>query len=90
MSEQITALVKDVAAFREMLLRDRHESILRDDAILRRISTHDERMDLHVELLHKTIAAVAESADIVTRLGQRIDGLGQRIDSAAAFHPDPA
>jgi hypothetical protein len=80
MDEQMTALAKEVHDLRDLQLRDRHESIMRDDAIFRRMSIHDERMDFHAEMLQKTIAAVGESADIVTRLGQKIDMLVVRMD----------
>jgi hypothetical protein len=84
MDEQITALVKEVQELRERQLQDRHEAILRDDAIFRRISIHDERMDVLAETLKKTITAVGECADIVTRLGQRVDTLVSRMDIMVA------
>jgi DNA repair ATPase RecN len=80
MDEQMTALAKEVQDLRDRQLRDRHESIMRDDAIFRRMSIHDERMDFHAEMLQKTIAAVGECADTVTRLGQKIDLLVVRLD----------
>jgi hypothetical protein len=81
MDEQITALVKEVQELRERQLQDRHEAILRDDAIFRRMSFHEERMDVFAEALKKTITAVGEFADIVTRLGQRVDTLVSRMDT---------
>ncbi len=63
MDEQLAALAKDVQDLRDRQLRDRHESILCDDAIFRRMSIHDERMDFLTEMLQKTIAAVGQSAD---------------------------
>jgi hypothetical protein len=80
MDEHMTALAKDVRDLRERQLRDRHESLMRDDATFRRMSIHDERMDFHAEMLQKTIAAVGDSADIVTRLGQKIEALIVRMD----------
>ena len=81
MDEQITALVKEVQELRERQLQDRHEAILRDDAIFRRISIHDERMDVLAETLKKTITAVGDCADTITRAGQRIDALVVRMDT---------
>jgi hypothetical protein len=75
MDEQLTALAKEVQEPRDRQLQDRHEAIMRDDAILRRIGIHDERMDVHAETLKKMIAAVGQCADTITRVGQRIDAL---------------
>jgi len=80
MDEQLAALAKDVRELRERQLQDRHESILRDDALFRRINIHDERMDLHAEYLKQTIAAVGQAADTITKLGLRIDELVARMD----------
>jgi len=80
MDEQLTALAKAVHDLRDRQLQDRHEAMMRDDAIFRRMSIHEERMDFHSEALKKTIAAVGECADTITRLGQRIDALVTRMD----------
>jgi hypothetical protein len=80
MDEQLTALAKEVHDLRDRQLQDRHEAMMRDDAIFRRMSIHEERMDFHSEALKKTIAAVGECADTITRLGQRIDALVTRMD----------
>ena len=79
MDEQLTALAKEVHELRERQLQDRHEAIMRDDAIFRRINMHDERMHVHAETLKKMIAAVAECADTITSVGQRIDALVVRM-----------
>jgi hypothetical protein len=76
----MAALVKEVQDLRDRQLQDRHESIMRDDAIFRRMGIHDERMDFHAETLKKILAAVGQSADTVTRLGQKIDLLVSRTD----------
>jgi hypothetical protein len=81
MDEQITALVKEVQELRERQLQDRHEAILRDDAIFRRMSFHEERMDVFAEALKKTITAVGDCADLITKVGQRIDALVVRMDT---------
>ena len=75
----MASLVKEVRDLRERQLQDRHEPIMRDDAILRRIGMHEERMDFHAEALKKTIIAVGECADTITRLGQKIDGFIVRM-----------
>jgi polyhydroxyalkanoate synthesis regulator phasin len=80
MDEQLTALAKEAHDLRDRQLQDRHEAMMRDDAIFRRMSIHEERMDFHSEALKKTIAAVGECADTITRLGQRIDALVTRMD----------
>ena len=80
MNEQLTALAKEVQELRERQLQDRHEALLRDDAIFRRMSFHDERMDVLSEALKKTIAAVGQCADTITKVGQRIDALVVRMD----------
>jgi hypothetical protein len=79
MDEQLTALAKEVQELRDRQLQDRHEA-MRDDAIFRRMSIPDERMDSHAEALKKTISAVGECADTITRVGQRIDALVTRMD----------
>jgi hypothetical protein len=66
MDEQLTALAKEVQDLRDRQLQDRHEAIVRDDAIFRRINLHDERMDVQAETLKKMIAAVGECADTIT------------------------
>ena len=80
MDEQLMALAKEVHELRDRQLQDRHEAIMRDDAIFRRINMHDERMDVHAETLKKMIAAVGECADTITRVGQRMDALVARMD----------
>jgi hypothetical protein len=85
MDEQLTALAKEVHELRDRQLQDRHEAIMRDDAMFRRInmrrmSIREERMDFHSEPLKKMISAVGECADTIARLGQRIDALVTRMD----------
>jgi hypothetical protein len=80
MDEQLTALAKEVHELRDRQLQDRHESIMRDDAMFRRMSIHEERMDFPAEALKKMISATGECADTITRLGQRIDALVTRMD----------
>jgi hypothetical protein len=84
MDEQLTALAKEIQDLRDRQLQDRHEAIMRDDAIFRRIGMHEDRMDFHAEALKKTISAVGECADTITKLGQRLDGLVQKIDLLVA------
>jgi len=79
--EQLTALAKEVQELRERQLQDRHEALMRDDAIFRRMSFHDERLDVLAEALKKTIAAVGECADTITKAGHRIDKLVVRMDT---------
>jgi hypothetical protein len=81
MDEQLTALAKEVQELRERQLQDRHEALMRDDAIFRRMSFHDERIDVLGEALKKTIAAVGQCADTITKVGQRIDALVVRMDA---------
>jgi len=80
MDEQMAALAKEVRDLRERQLQDRHESILRDDAIFRRISIQEDRMDIHSEYLKQTMAAVGQAAETITKVGLRIDVLVARID----------
>lgn len=76
----MAALTKEVHDLRERQLQDRHESILRDDVILRRISVYEQRLDMHSEYLQKAIAAIGESADNVTRLGETVSRLGEKVE----------
>jgi len=76
----MAALAKEVRDLRERQLQDRHESILRDDAIFRRISIQEDRMDIHSEYLKQTMAAVGQAAETITKVGLRIDVLVARID----------
>ena len=64
--------------------QDRHEAILRDDAIFRRMTFHEGRMDVFAEALKKTITAVGDCADTITKVGQRIDALVVRTDEMVA------
>jgi phage shock protein A len=79
MDEQMAALAKEVHDLRERQLQDRHESILRDDVILRRISVYDQRLDLHSEYLKEALAAISRSADITTKLGESLSNLRETV-----------
>lgn len=48
------------------------------------MSFHEERMDVFAEALKKTITAVGDCADIITKVGQRIDALVVRMDAMVA------
>jgi hypothetical protein len=76
----VTALLKEVEGLREKILQDRHDSILRDDSLLRRMSVYDERMDVHASTLQKTLVGLGQLAESVTRLGENMDALFVRMN----------
>jgi hypothetical protein len=76
----VTALLKEVEGLRERILQDRHDSILRDDSLLRRMSLYDERMDVHTSTLQKTLSGLGQLAESVTRLGENLDALFARMN----------
>ncbi len=84
MDEKLAALAKEVQDLRQRQLQDRHESILRDDVILRRITIHDSRMDSQAEYMKQIMEGVGQFADTVARLGQRVNTMAEGIAQLTA------